>query len=80
MTSRVCVNSVRATCATTGYERSTSVQHVLVRICRLACFMPVENSVQSVSFVTYTILILSEISGSHGGEYEDGCLLGCSAV
>jgi hypothetical protein len=23
---------------------------------------------------------LCEISGSHGGEYEDGCLLGCSAV
>jgi hypothetical protein len=21
-----------------------------------------------------------EISGSHGGEYEDGCLLGCSTV
>jgi hypothetical protein len=21
-----------------------------------------------------------EISGSHGGEYEDGCLLGCCAV
>jgi hypothetical protein len=25
-------------------------------------------------------LILSRIWGSHGGEYEDGCLLGCSAV
>jgi hypothetical protein len=23
---------------------------------------------------------LSRIWGSHGGEYEDGCLLGCSAV
>jgi hypothetical protein len=23
---------------------------------------------------------LSRIFGSHGGEYEDGCLLGCSAV
>jgi hypothetical protein len=23
---------------------------------------------------------LRRISGSHGGEYEDGCLLGCSAV
>jgi hypothetical protein len=22
----------------------------------------------------------SEISGSHGGEYEDGCPLGCCAV
>jgi hypothetical protein len=22
----------------------------------------------------------SEISGCHGGEYEDGCLLGCCAV
>jgi hypothetical protein len=22
----------------------------------------------------------ARISGSHGGEYEDGCLLGCSAV
>jgi hypothetical protein len=22
----------------------------------------------------------SRISGSHGGEYEDGCLLGCSVV
>jgi hypothetical protein len=24
--------------------------------------------------------ILGEISGSHGGEYEDDCLLGCCAV
>jgi hypothetical protein len=24
--------------------------------------------------------ILSSIWSSHGGEYEDGCLLGCSAV
>jgi hypothetical protein len=23
---------------------------------------------------------LSEISGSHGGEYEDDCLVGCGAV
>jgi hypothetical protein len=23
---------------------------------------------------------LGEISGSHGGEYEDDCLLGCCAV
>jgi hypothetical protein len=23
---------------------------------------------------------LSEISGSHGGEYKDGCLVGCCAV
>jgi hypothetical protein len=23
---------------------------------------------------------IGEISGSHGGEYEDGCLLGCFAV
>jgi hypothetical protein len=23
---------------------------------------------------------LSEISGSHGGKYEDGCFLGCCAV
>jgi hypothetical protein len=23
---------------------------------------------------------VKRISGSHGGEYEDGCLLGCSAV
>jgi hypothetical protein len=26
------------------------------------------------------ILLLSRIWGSHGGEYEGGCLLGCSAV
>jgi hypothetical protein len=24
--------------------------------------------------------IVGEIWGSHGGKYEDGCLLGCSAV
>jgi hypothetical protein len=24
--------------------------------------------------------LLSEILGSHSGEYEDGCLLGCSTV
>jgi hypothetical protein len=23
---------------------------------------------------------ISRIGGSHGSEYEDGCLLGCSAV
>jgi hypothetical protein len=26
------------------------------------------------------LIELSRISGSHGGEYEAGCLLGCSAV
>jgi hypothetical protein len=26
------------------------------------------------------ISLLDEISGSHGGEYEDDSLLGCSAV
>jgi hypothetical protein len=26
------------------------------------------------------VVIICEISGSHGGEYEDGCLLGCCAV
>jgi hypothetical protein len=26
------------------------------------------------------LLNISRISGSHGGEYEDGCLLGCSTV
>jgi hypothetical protein len=25
-------------------------------------------------------MLRSEVSGSHGGEYEDGCLLGCFAV
>jgi hypothetical protein len=25
-------------------------------------------------------IVLSDISGSHGGEYEDDCLLGCCAV
>jgi hypothetical protein len=25
-------------------------------------------------------LLSGEISGSHGGEFEDGCLLGCWAV
>jgi hypothetical protein len=43
----------------------------------------------TVSTVTCEILPVSfelkwkprgRISGSHGGEYEDGCLLGCSAV
>jgi hypothetical protein len=24
--------------------------------------------------------LIDEISGSHGGEYEDGCLLSCCAV
>jgi hypothetical protein len=24
--------------------------------------------------------LVCEISGSHGGEYEEGCLLGCCAV
>jgi hypothetical protein len=28
----------------------------------------------------YTLQIICRILGSHGGEYEDGCLLGCSAV
>jgi hypothetical protein len=30
--------------------------------------------------VMRSIDIPSRISGSHGGWYEDGCLLGCSAV
>jgi hypothetical protein len=30
--------------------------------------------------VGFKDLIICDISGSHGGEYEDGCLLGCWAV
>jgi hypothetical protein len=25
-------------------------------------------------------IVISEVSGSHGGEYEDDCVLGCCAV
>jgi hypothetical protein len=25
-------------------------------------------------------ILISRISGSHGGEYEDGCILGCSPM
>jgi hypothetical protein len=25
-------------------------------------------------------MLLGKISGSHGGEYEDGCLLGCCRI
>jgi hypothetical protein len=32
------------------------------------------------SLASGSISVLSEISGSHGGEYKDGCLLGCCAV
>jgi hypothetical protein len=28
----------------------------------------------------FSLLFICRIWGSHGGEYEDGCLLGCSAV
>jgi hypothetical protein len=33
-----------------------------------------------LSHLSPYIILLDEISGSHGGEYEDGCLQGCSAV
>jgi hypothetical protein len=33
-----------------------------------------------VFFVSCNTLSLCEISGSHGGKYEDDCLLGCCAV
>jgi hypothetical protein len=43
--------------------------------------------IQAISFVKRSALISTvdnkivvEISGSHGGEYEDDCLLGCCAV
>jgi hypothetical protein len=32
------------------------------------------------AFPIVELFVLGRISGSHGGEYEDGCLLGCSAV
>jgi hypothetical protein len=30
--------------------------------------------------ILFTICLMSEISGFHGGKYEDDCLLGCCAV
>jgi hypothetical protein len=39
---------------------------------------PVMLSSQTIYLaITCTQVYLSEISGSHGGEYEDDCLLGC---
>jgi hypothetical protein len=35
---------------------------------------------QQFVFVMETGCVLSEISGFHGGEYEDDCLVGCFAV
>jgi hypothetical protein len=33
-----------------------------------------------MAFCLSTALILDEISGSHGNEYENDCLLGCCTV
>jgi hypothetical protein len=42
------------------------------------------SSFEGMSMMNFVITInltsRSEISGSHGGEYEGGCLLGCCAV
>jgi hypothetical protein len=39
------------------------------------------NNVQQYVHVEITETVrYCEFSGSHGGEYEDGCLLGCCAV
>jgi hypothetical protein len=45
----------------------------------IVCFV---TNAQLVSCFKQSVLTtkLSRIWGSHGGEYEDGCLLGCSAV
>jgi hypothetical protein len=35
---------------------------------------------KQLEMYSQTHTVVGEISGSHGGEYEDGCLLGCCAV
>jgi hypothetical protein len=59
---------------------STSSQFYFVRI-------HFSSQVSCWSRINLTVILylwakcwLSRIWGSHGGEYEDGCLLGCSAV
>jgi hypothetical protein len=43
-----------------------------VSVCLLSC-----NIFINAERISWNFILGSEISGSHGGEYEDGCLLGC---
>jgi hypothetical protein len=39
-----------------------------------------EDMIILVEYISIKLNLLGRISGSHGDEYEDGYLLGCSAV
>jgi hypothetical protein len=41
---------------------------------------PTRNRTWMWLVLSYVWLLYCEISGSHAGEYEDGCLLGCCAM
>jgi hypothetical protein len=38
------------------------------------------NAYENIQCMTCRHIYNGEISGSHGSDYEDGCLLGCRAV
>jgi hypothetical protein len=45
--------------------------------------MHINNNIIIKTYIFISVLmnlLCVEMSGSHGGEYEDGCLLGCCAV
>jgi hypothetical protein len=46
----------------------------------LTAQVPVNQIYNFRSFLMAYIIEMSEISGSYGGEYKDGCLLGCCAI
>jgi hypothetical protein len=60
---------------TNKYSVRVQIYLILTKQENLIC-----NSCLKVSENTAMEKVFSEISGSHGGEYEDGCLLGCCAV
>jgi hypothetical protein len=56
------------------------VSHPRQRLLVTICIRYGENNLSIATNNFISDLRTGEISGPHGGDYEDACLLGCSAV
>jgi hypothetical protein len=56
-------------------ERKYSREEEYLQVLKTELFV---NAIELKKVIFGTMV--NEISGSHGGEYEDGCLVGCCAV
>jgi hypothetical protein len=60
-----------------GYTRKTDIRQNLNKLNKSN---KIEEYIHECGITFSDYLSFGEISGSHGGGYEDGCLLGCCSV